>query len=389
MAGYIFTLSDTESLTNCIENGIYSTKLSEPKNNKWLIHHEGVFADYATMKPGDNVYFFIQRKIYGIGKLVKLVSKDCKFSNYQDASIPKTFNKSAVGNLLFDFGIKSTSYRWICTFNPDPHFFKEGIDMDDLLASNPSAFRMLRALWKLSFIKFDDDENQAFRDALLKLNEKHLVGKNSSANRYIDISKTTHYQISQTLSATSNYELNIKPIISSCADANGKLGHEMALEAGLLYQLSSNDKATVKVFGSWDYLSHQVIASPFKAIEYMDKMDCFGYKYIKGQKPTKSKFLIAELKKDRVTKLDVEQLMKYVDWVKQEYCYNDYKMIEGYLVGYDFENEVIDYVKEVAKRQYNFGIRPTQNLVWNNIKLIKYIYNNSTNKLDFKLLPIK
>ena len=36
--------------------------------------------------------------------------------------------------------------------------------MDDVLASNPSQFRMLRAFWKLSFIKIDDDENQALID---------------------------------------------------------------------------------------------------------------------------------------------------------------------------------------------------------------------------------
>lgn len=40
--------------------------------------------------------------------------------------------------------------------------------MDDALNSNPSAFRMLRAMWKVSFIKIDDEENRALFDILYK-----------------------------------------------------------------------------------------------------------------------------------------------------------------------------------------------------------------------------
>ena len=45
----------------------------------------------------------------------------------------------------------------------------------------------------------------------------------------------------------------------------------MALEAGILFQLTNKYEDTVNIFGSWDYLSHQVVASPFKPIDYMDK----------------------------------------------------------------------------------------------------------------------
>jgi hypothetical protein len=69
MAGYIFGLDSLESLLRYTENGVYATKLSTPTTS-WKAHHEGTFADYATMKAGDNIYFFIQRKIYGIGRLV-------------------------------------------------------------------------------------------------------------------------------------------------------------------------------------------------------------------------------------------------------------------------------------------------------------------------------
>ena len=72
----------------------------------------------------------------------------------------------------------------------------------------------------------------------------------------------------------------------------------MALEAAVVDTLATNKNT---VLGEWDYISHQVIASPFKPIDYMDKIDVFGYRYIKGYK-TKSKFLIIELKKDNASK---------------------------------------------------------------------------------------
>ena len=46
--------------------------------------------------------------------------------------------------------------------------------MDDALSSNPSAFKMLRAMWKVSFIKIDDVENKALIDIILKRNEERL-----------------------------------------------------------------------------------------------------------------------------------------------------------------------------------------------------------------------
>src|SRR5260370_10494615 len=66
--------------------------------------------------------------------------------------------------------------------------------------------------------------------------------------------------------------------------------------------------------------------------DYMDKMDLFGYSYVPGFKPTKSRFLVCEIKRDAAHLEDIDQLMKYVDWVRDEYCYGDYAMIRAFLV---------------------------------------------------------
>lgn len=150
MAGYIMSMDNEDSLKECIINGIYSTNLSNPSNNKWKLHHEGTFADYFGMKPGDNIYFFIKRKIYGVGELIK-VKYDCKYWNYIDAGKPENYEYNEIKNCMIMNKEENMKNRCFCIFKPYPKFFTNGIDMDEVLASNPSKFKSLRAFWKLSF----------------------------------------------------------------------------------------------------------------------------------------------------------------------------------------------------------------------------------------------
>ncbi|MHC4692243.1 MAG: hypothetical protein ACYS67_05850 [Planctomycetota bacterium] len=383
MAGYLFNLDKLQSLEMYIRRGIYSTKLSTPAGI-WKRHHEATFADYATMKAGDNVYFFIDRKIYGIGELVDIES-DCKFCNFPNASHPNDVDYTEIKNLLlWDEGEFSKNQRWLCTFKPSPHFFCNGIDMDDVLTSNPAAFRMLRAFWGLSFIKFDDVENQAFKDIILKSNKQNLenpvIGE--------DVFQTDYQQVHSDIGSkvtSGEYTLQVSPILSSCAEGN-LLKHEMAIEAGILFQLSYSNAHTVDIFGEWDYLYHQVIASPFKPIDYMDKMDIFGYAYIGGFDPTKSKFLVVENKKGSAIPSDIEQLLKYVDWQKDEYCFGDYSMIHAFLVASDFSREVVNHKNDVCSRKYTVGRRPARSLEWTNLQLVKYEFDPDSASLRFEIV---
>ena len=146
----------------------------------------------------------------------------------------------------------------------------------------------------------------------------------------------------------------------------------MAIEAALLDILSNNRDS---IFGQWDYISHQVVASPFKPIDYMDKMDVFGFKYINGF-DTISKYLTIEIKKDAAKKDVVNQVMKYVDWINEEYAYGDYGMIQAFIVAYDFSDDVIEYRNSVCIRNYTRGRRPTISGVWKNVRLIKYSFSD-------------
>jgi hypothetical protein len=373
LAGYIFSLDSENSLRYFIYHGVYSTNLSAPKNNLWKIHHEGTFTDYLSMKQGDNVYFFINRKIYGIGELIN-IEFDCKFLNYPKADIPIVpIYDSVKKSMLLNNSKDNIHNRCICTFKPSPHFFQTGIDMDDVLSSNPKSFRMLRAFWKLSFIKIDDEENKALKDIILKRNEEYILNNEGRFN----YNKSIHLEIANKLSC--DYSLKSDKILEYCSRGDF-IKHEMAIEANIVDVISNKENT---IFGNWDYVSHQVIASPFKPIDYMDKMDIFGYKYITGFN-TISKYLLVEIKKDRASFEAIDQVMKYVDWINQEYAYGDYSMINAFLVAYDFSDEVIAYKQQVCKRNYTKGRRPTISDEWSNVKLIRYRYNMLTNSLDFE-----
>lgn len=388
MAGYLFGLDNLESLNACINKGVYSTRLSNP-NNSWKIHHEGTFADYSSMKAGDNVYFFIDRKIYGIGSLIN-INGDCKFLNYPEANLPTNqIYEDIKENLLLDLGSEnSLKSRFICTFIPLPFFFQNGIDMDEILSSSPSNFKILRAFWKLSFIKFSDDENQAFKNILLRRNLE-AIEKQDDKNIFLSNYDFFHNQIEKKVRNKNSYYFSIGPFLNTIQNTNRSIKHEMAIEAALIFQLSTTHKATVEIFGKWDYLTHQVIASPFKPIDYMDKMDVFGYKFIQNQNPTISSYLVVEIKRDIIGTQDILQLMKYVDWIKNEYAFGDYSMINAFMVGFGYTEDALLNFNEIIERKFIYGVRPSVSSEWKNVKLVKYLFNEKENVIDFELIENK
>ena len=161
MAGYVFAIggntNPVDIVRECAEKGVYSTYL----NTLSPLPFQGTLADYLSMKPGDNIYFFCKRRYYGVGELIS-VGPDCKYSNFPDSSARTEVKYEDIADsLLVDYGNHSSHNRWICTFKGSPFFFEDGIDTDEILTYKPNTFKMLRAFWKVSFIKLGDEENQS------------------------------------------------------------------------------------------------------------------------------------------------------------------------------------------------------------------------------------
>lgn len=368
MAGYLFAFSDRESLLETINRGTYST-LVKPT---WRAETTATFADFATMKPGDNVYFFSKREVFGIGEITEITDGEAFLDIFPGASAgsPKKV-PDLLERCLPSAEIAPSSERirrWIIAFKPAPHFFSNGIDMDDLLASNPSDFRSLRVFWKRSFIKFDDDENRAFMTALMRANiealQYPLPSQIIESSNEALLSELRKQDLSQLKPNFSQY-------LAKKRTASGALTAEMDLEAGILFQLSNYEVGSIETFGTWNYLSHQVHASPMKAVDYMDKMDIFGYSLIPGYPIVKS-YLVAELKKDKATSDDLPQLMKYVDWIRQEYANGNYGIIRAFLVAHEFDmDDILAHIEEI-ERTYLSNRRPPITQKWGDVTLVKY-----------------
>ena len=358
MAGYVFAIGgDTEIIKICAERGVYATRLNSLASRPF----EATLADYVSMKPGDNVYFFSERKIYGIGELVA-VGPDCKYSNFPGSSTCAAVDYADVrDDLLVDSGEDSVWYRWLCTFKASPYFFEEGIDTDEVLVYKPNTFKMLRAFWNVSFIKLGDEENESLKEILLLRHQQEMRTGQCVWER--------NEEIHDLIGAHELDRYLIKPesLLCNCVRAD-RVKHEMALEVSVVYDLCNEG---IPNLGRWDYVSHQVVASPFKPINYMDKIVVFAARYLEGTR-IPCQYLTIELKKDKAEKSTIDQVLKYVDWVCAEYAYGDYEMIEACIIAADYEDDLNEYYREVVRRYYTLGSHPVRNKQWNRLKLLRY-----------------
>lgn len=386
MAGYIFSISKSQWNNVCEENikkgyftpytpEITTELLSEEKKKSRTAINKVLAAtlgDFVTMKPGDNIYFLSNRKIYGVGHLVT-IGIDCKYDNYLNAS-------ALIPNCLLDnkdFLTTSTNKaRWVCFFEPDKYFFKKGVDMDDILRYRPEAFKMLRAFEDLSFIKVDDEENRALKEYVYLANE---FVYSDLENQILNFDDSLHKKIEKC--DLEQYLMDINSVLND-NDNKEFVISEMLIEAALLQLLSKGKSA---IIGNWDYLTHQVIASPFKPLKYIDKMDIFGYRYSTHYSDSPkliSKYLLVELKRDKINEAALEQTMQYVDWVCSEYASGDYSRIEAYVIGDSAVRNVDNIKKEKCQRDYIIESHPVKTEKWSDLRLLKYCIDGFNIKFE-------
>lgn len=374
MAGYIFSISK-EGWNNFIEHdlrfGVFSpyclevpedaTERQKKSINKVLV---ATFGDMVTMKPGDNIYFLSNRKIYGVG-IAKKIGQDCKYDNYIGASAIRPDYE--INNETESFlTVKSSKARWFCIFEPHEHFYKKGVDMDDVLQFRPSAFKMLRAFERLSFIKIDDEENRALREYICLKNEE--VHDDIENNTY-QFDTSVHEKLSE--NDLSSYKMDLMKTLSD-REYLKNIESEMFIESVLLQYLSENK---VTPLGHWDHITHQIIASPFKPLKYIDKIDIFGYRFSTHYKDSPeliTKYLLVELKRDKINKAALEQTMQYVDWICKEYASGDYSMIEAYVVGNGAVNRINEIKNEVCQRSFISSSHPATPEKWNSLHIVAY-----------------
>ena len=402
MAGFFIVLGDIkdengkvikyamDTLNELCTYGYYSTNLHMNTGTQiWAKTKVSTFTDYYSMRTGDYIFFFFNRKIYGVGELTNIEhTDDCKFWSYENANIPST---QTVSSPIFD-GINLEN-RCICFFKP-LEYFSYAIDMDEALTAYPNSFKSLRVIQGRSFIKTDDEEAQALYATITKSNH-------ACSGQTVDWITPTFDNSKQVIAGNNiaknpnYYSFTIESLlINFKTRGSDGINEEMAIEAAIVEKLNTGSST---VLDKLTYVSHQVSASPAKPVEYMEWMDVFGYKTAPSlmSKAISISFSIdqnyvIEIKRDALglkhkgkkepqwvksNKAVANQLMKYVDWTVKNYASGKYPMVKGIIVANGFDDEFIEYCKEMCIRNYNSGYRDATPSVWNNIELIKYSYD--------------
>jgi hypothetical protein len=120
----------------------------------------------------------------------------------------------------------------------------------------------------------------------------------------------------------------------------------------------------------------------------MDKIDIFGYvaKTITPEaEPTVVRYKIVEIKKGKVKSSDeVNQLIKYVDWVAHTRAGGDYSLVDAYFVAHDYADSVVQYVQDTLPKDFVTPRRPYVPARWQQLQLIRYTYTGGTPALELQ-----
>ena len=325
------------------------------------------------------VFFFSDRTIYGVGRVVGFDmggQRLAALANYPGASFPHaTPPKNPDDYLWRENG--EENQRWVFFFEPHPYFFKTGLDMDEVLASDvKGVVRSLRVFEDVSFIQMENEEAQVILDLLLRRNED-VINEYPSLDRVFDSrAEQIHSRVRE--HDLKRYQIDLDGLTRKHARRDGSVGHEALVHAWLANAITQMQEQAVKIFGNWDYVTNQYPASPQKPVRYMDQIDIFGYveKTISPEAaPTVLRYKVIEIKKGKVGKNDdVNQLIKYVDWVAHTRAGGDYSLVEAYFVAHDYADKVVQYVQDTLPKDFITPRRPYAPARWKQLQLIRYTY---------------
>ena len=418
MAGYFIVLGDIKDENKVVVEraidilyelcsiGAYSTNLFVKEGvQKWSKPKVATFADYYGMKAGDYVFFFTERKIYGVGRLVN-IGDDCKYWSFKGANKPKAYKEEQIADSRLIDVIKPEN-RCVCFFEP-VEYYSQAIDMDEALTAYPDSFKSLRVIQGRTFIKLDDEEAMALFAVLHRRNDSSkddcCVDWNPPAYR-----KDEHIRAKEKITLSpDSYRFSIESLLTNYQPWRGNgIQEEMAIEAAVVSTLTEG--LNHQSFDKVSYVTHQVSASPAKPVEYMEWMDVFGYSvsdYLSNQGiPIQfaiNQYYVMEIKRDRLflppqkkgretnlskaNKAVANQLMKYVDWVVKNCASGNYPMVKGVLIANGFDDSFIKYCESVCIRNYNDGYRDSTPTVWQNFELIQYSFDGEKITFD-KVYP--
>ena len=95
------------------------------------------------------------------------------------------------------------------------------------------------------------------------------------------------------------------------------------------------------------------------------------------------KYKVCELKKDEAGEKEINQCMKYVDWIRDTYANGDYSKIKAYLVASSFN--LCEGWRDCIQRNYVSGLHDLIALCWNDLTLVQYRYDSTQKRAIYEI----
>jgi hypothetical protein len=294
MGSHIFLVGQ-ENFKKCIQYGVYGgTSQQKEKVNSEIM------AGFEAIKPGDFVFFYVRNVgIYGLWK-----AKSYAFFDVTDI-----------------WSNKDQKYPYRICFEPSIRHFAKPIALNDILDLHDKGriwtFE-LGAIQLKNHNPITSDESKELIRLLLRNNPI-----------FSDIEKIQNPYTKQSTELPLSFETDSKGHIKYEGYLNawfmknfaqGKLKEFIGDYADFLNFIPTSFNKVMDIF-----LTH---VTPIDGIDILHNYTCI------------------ELKTDICTEENLNQIIKYENWLVRKLATGDSEMVQSILVGFDFSDKVLEYVRK-------------------------------------------
>jgi len=294
MGSHIF-LASQENFKKCLEFGLYGG-IAHPFERT----NSEIIAGFETIKPSDFIFFYVKNiGIYGLWK----------------ATSRPFFDESQL------WGNKEQSYPYRVSFEPSIREFRKPIALSDILD-----LRDKGKIWTFDLGTFTKKSHQPITTE----EGKELI-------RLLLRNNPVYYPLNPVPKPYSPGKIPLPLKLET--DTKGQLKIEGYLNAWFMRSFAQSKLK--EIIGEYhDFLN-------FVPTSFNTVMDIF----LTHVTPVDGvdilhKFTCIELKTGTCTEENLNQIIKYENWLVRKLAGGDSEMVQSILVGFDFEEKVHEYVKK-------------------------------------------
>jgi hypothetical protein len=294
MGHHIF-LSSQEHFKKCLKYGVYgSTSWPQEKINSEII------GSFAAIKPGDFIFFYVRNiGVYGLWK----------------ATTHPFFDLTDI------WGDKEQKYPYRVCFEPSIRYFPKPIAISDILDLQDKG-----RIWTFDLSAM----RQKNHNPITADEAKELI-------RLLLRNNPVFHSIEPTPEPYSTNDVKLP--LSLATDSKGRIKYEGYLNAW--FMKSFVDGKLKELIGEYrDFLNY--VPTSFNKV-----MDIFltHVTAVDGVDVLHN-YTCIELKTGICTEEDLNQIIKYEHWLVRKLAGGDDEMVQSILVGFDFQDKVLEYVKK-------------------------------------------